>query len=257
MSTEDLYRRRGGLPLYAQLAELLRDQIRTGRYRPGDRLPGEPVLTREYRVSRATVAKALEQLEGDGLVRRRQGRGTFVQPTRMRRPLPELTGFSEHVSQLGLTPGQRVIQFRKRAAEAADPLAGQFGEGTEVVEVERVRLVDGEPVGVHRLVVPAALAERIGLDETALEAEGWSLYARFAHHGVQLSRAEEQLSATVATREQANLLGVAKGEPLINVRRLSWDAGGALLEAVDSFHISKRYDYRIDLKRPPSDQTSQ
>lgn len=250
---DEVYRRRGGLPLYAQLAELLRDQIRTGRYRPGDRLPGEPVLTRQYRVSRATVAKALEQLESDGLVRRRQGRGTFVQPTRMRRPLPELTGFSEHVSQLGLTPGQRVIQFRKRAAEAADPLASWFGEGTEVVEVERVRLVDGEPVGVHRLVVPAALAERIGLDEDALTAEGWSLYARFAQHGVQLARAEEHLSATVATREQANLLGVAKGEPLIHVRRLSYDVGGALLEVVDSFHISKRYDYRIDLERAAVD----
>jgi GntR family transcriptional regulator len=246
---DEVYRRRGGLPLYAQLAELLRDQIRSGRYRPGDRLPGEPVLTRQYRVSRATVAKALEQLEGDGLVRRRQGRGTFVQPTRMSRPLPELTGFSEHVSQLGLRPGQRLIQFRKRAVEGADPLVGCLGEGTEVVEVERVRLVDGEPVGVHRLVVPAELAERIGLDEDALAAEGWSLYARFAQHGVQLARAEEHLSATVATREQANLLGVAKGEPLIHVRRLSWDADETLLEAVDAHAINKRYDYRIDMER--------
>src|SRR5574341_171039 len=229
-SMDEVYRRRGGLPLYAQLAELLRDQIRSGKYRPGDRLPGEPVLTRQYGVSRATVAKALEQLEGDGLVRRRQGRGTFVQPTRMRRPLPELTGFSEHVSQLGLRPGQRVIQFRRRVAEGADPLAGCFGDGTEVVEVERVRLVDGEPVGVHRLVVPAELADRIGLDEDALAAEGWSLYARFAQHGVQLARAEEHLSATVATREQATFLGVAKGEPLIHVRRLSWDVNGLLLE---------------------------
>jgi GntR family transcriptional regulator len=252
-SMDEVHRRRGGLPLYAQLAELLREQIQTGRYRPGDRLPGEPVLTRQYRVSRATVAKALEQLEGDGLVRRRQGRGTFVQPTRMRRPLPELTGFSEHVSKLGLTPGQRVIQFRKRTAEAADPLAGCFGEGTEVVEVERVRLVDGEPVGVHRVVVPAALADRIGLDEDALAAEGWSLYARLSQHGIQLVRAEEHLSAAVATREQASLLGVAKGEPLIHVRRQSWDADGALVEVVDSFHISKRYDYRIDLERAAVD----
>jgi GntR family transcriptional regulator len=249
MSRDEVYRRRGGLPLYAQLAELLRDQIRTGRYRPGDRLPGEPVLTRQYRVSRATVAKALEQLEGDGLVRRRQGRGTFVQPSRMRRALPELTGFSEHVSQLGLKPGQRLIQMRRLMAEAADPLASRFGEGTEVVEVERVRLVDGEPVSVHRLVVPEVLAQRIGLDERALASEEWSLYARFEEHGVRLARAEEHLGASVANREQAALLGVAKGEPLIHVRRLSWDADEALLEAVDAFAINKRYDYRIDMER--------
>jgi GntR family transcriptional regulator len=244
--------RRGGLPLYAQLAEILRTQIGDGRYRPSDRLPGEPVLTRMYGVSRATVAKALEQLEAEGLVRRRQGKGTFVQPTRLKRPLPELTGFSEHVSQLGLKPGQRLIQLRRFAAEAADPLASRFGVDTQVVEVERVRLVDGEPVGVHRLVIPAALAERIGLDEAALMAEGWSLYARFAMHGVQLARAEEHLGATVATREQASFLGVGKGEPLIHVRRLSWDVDGNLLEAVDAYAISKRYDYRIDLERAPA-----
>jgi GntR family transcriptional regulator len=245
----DLARGRGGLPLYVQLAAELRARIAAGELRPGHRLPGEPVLVDRFGVSRSTVAKALELLEDDGLIRREQGRGTFVQPPRLRRPLPELTGFSEHVGELGHQPGSRLVSSRHRVVDGKDPLAAPFGDRREVLVVRRLRLVDAEPVGLHRLILPADLADRIGLTPTRLGDDRLSIYALFAEHGVRLDRAEEQLAARAATRDEAALLGVRVGEPLMLVRRLSYDDAGELVEAVDAQYIGTRYDYRIDLVR--------
>jgi GntR family transcriptional regulator len=246
----DLSRERGGLPLYAQLAALLREQLQDGRLRPGSRLESEPALAARWGVSRATVAKALAELEREGLLRREQGRGTFARVPPLRRPLPELTGFSEHVTALGHKPGSKLVRFRRRRADAADPLTRPF-EPAKVVVIRRVRLVDGEPVGLHRAVYPADLADQVGLTAERFTTGHLSVYGLLAEHGVQLARATEQLQARVASHEEAGLLGVPAGEPLMLVRRFSYDTSGRLVEGVDAHYLGTRYDYRIDLVRAP------
>jgi GntR family transcriptional regulator len=137
-----LVRQKGGLPLYAQLAGVLRELINGEELEPGSRLPSEPELVARYGVSRATSAKALDVLEREGLVQREQGRGTFVRDTILERPLPELTSFTEHVTKAGYKPGQRLLSVERARAEAAGSLASQFEADLEVVVVRRVRLVD-------------------------------------------------------------------------------------------------------------------
>ena len=128
-------------------------------------------------------------------------------------------------------------------------LASPFEADLEVVIVRRVRLVDGEPVGLHRTVLPAALAARIGFVEDRLRKEQLSLYGQLRKHGLELAWAEEHLQARVASEDEANLLEVPAGEALINVRRFSYDSNNRPLEAVDAVYIGRRYDYRVTLVR--------
>ena len=244
-----LIRQKGGLPLYAQLAEVLRDLINGEGLAPGSRLPSEPELVARYGISRATSAKALEVLEREGLVQREQGRGTFVRDTILERPLPELTSFTEHVTKAGYEPGQRLLSVERARSEEVGSLASPFEADLEVVIVRRVRLVDGEPVGLHRTVLPAVLAARIGFVEDRLRKEQLSLYGQLRKHGLELAWAEEHLQARVASEEEANLLSVPAGEALINVRRFSYDGNNRPVEAVDAVYIGRRYDYRVTLVR--------
>jgi DNA-binding GntR family transcriptional regulator len=244
-----LVRQKGGLPLYAQLAGILRELINREELGPDRRLPSEPELVARYGISRATSAKALDVLEKEGLVQREQGRGTFVRDTVLERPLPELTSFTEHVTKAGYEPGQRLLSVERARAEEVGLLASLFETDLEVVAVRRVRLVDGEPVGLHRTVLPAVLAARIGFVEERLRKEQLSLYAQLRKHGLELAWAEEHLQARVASEEEASLLEVPAGEALINVCRFSYDRHNNLVEAVDAVYIGRRYDYRVTLVR--------
>lgn len=246
-----LERRPGDLPLYAQIADLLRSRIVGSGMRPGDRLESEPELARDLGVSRATVAKALELLIRDGLVARQQGRGTFVTRSPLDRRLPELTSFSEHVAGLGLVAGQRFVDYRRTGIGPgeADPLLAAFAVGLAVVVARRIRLVNGLPAGLHRTVVPAAIADTIGFTEDALRGEQVSLYALFETHGIALARAEEHLQACNASPDDAALLDIEPGQALMHVRRLSRETSGQLVEAVDARYIGALYDYRVELVR--------
>jgi GntR family transcriptional regulator len=244
-----LVRQKGGLPLYAQLAGILRELINREELGPDRRLPSEPELVARYGISRATSAKALDVLEKEGLVQREQGRGTFVRDKVLERPLPELTSFTEHVTKAGYEPGQRLLSVERARAEEVGSLASLFETDLEVVAVRRVRLVDGEPVGLHRTVLPAVLAARIGFVEERLRKEQLSLYAQLRKHGLELAWAEEHLQARVASKEEASLLEVPAGEALINVRRFSYDRHNKLVEAVDAVYVGRRYDYRVTLVR--------
>lgn len=247
-----LDRRPGAPPLYAQLATLLDERIAEGRLRPGDQLPSEHELVAELGVSRATVIKAFESLTSRGLVVREHGRGTFVRERRMDRRLPELTGFSNHIREIGLRPGHRLLGLDRMAADDTDPVLAPFPVGTPLVALRRVRLADGEPVGLHRSVFRAELAERAGVSAEAFAVSGTSLYEMFDAVGVVLETAQQSLRAVNAQPHEAELLDVAPGEALMEVIRHSHDASGELVEVADARYLGSMYVYRIELERTQS-----
>jgi GntR family transcriptional regulator len=245
-----LDKRRGAPPLYGQLAEQIRLLIERGQLRPGDQLPSENEVTAHLEVSRATVVKAFEELEASGLVVREQGRGTFVSSAPLERRLPELTGFTEHIQSLGLRPGQRLLSYERVTAHDGDVVLASFPPGLPLVVVTRLRLVDGQPAGLHRVAIPAEVADAIGFTEKALEAPDASLYALMSAGGVQLHAAEEALRSVNATDEEAAILHTTPGAALIEVTRRSRDARNRLVEVVQARYLGSLYVYRIDLARP-------
>jgi GntR family transcriptional regulator len=243
-------RGRGERPLYLQLVDEILGTIRGGQLRPGDRVASEPELMQRHGVSRSTAVRALEHLEQAGIVRREQGRGTFVEEPALVRRRPQLGSFSEQVRRRGGEPSQRLIRMGE--LEAGPEAAGLrwLGDGVPVVEVVRLRLVDGEPVGVHRTLLPGELAEAAGVDAARLGGEQASLYALLDAAGIHVVEAEEHLQAVPANAEEAALLRVAEGSPLMRVLRLSSGPGGMPIEVSDARYAGERFDYSVALVRP-------
>ena len=240
---------RGAQPLYVQLADALQRHIRDEQLGPGDKMPSETVLAAECNLSRATVIKAFETLIDRGVVTRRQGKGTFVSARPMERQLPDLTGFSDHVRSLGLTPRSELLRIEHyRAGDSRRPHSAfdlEPGAPVPLVAIERLRKVGDQPVGLHHALIPEEIAELVRLREPDAARESFSLYEALADAGIYLTGGDESLRAINAAARDAELLGVEEGTALIEVVRASRDQGGRLVEVVRARYLGSEYVYHF------------
>ena len=232
-----------GEPYYRQIADRLRSMVLD--LPSGERLPSEPMLAKSFKVSRFTVAKAVEQLVNDGLIYRKQGSGTFVAEAPLRRQPGYLLSFTEAVQAAGHLATHIVLEFRPIAWSAGLPYREEEG----LVLLDRLRLVDGLAVARHRSVLSAGLLERIGLTEAVVRRPDFSLYSHFADAGLQVASANERLIARLANEEESRLLGLSRNAVVVAVNRQTFAADGTPLDAVDATYDARHYSYEARLTR--------
>lgn len=214
-------------PLYSLIADRAEARIRSGAWAPGTRLPPERELCRELEVSRATLRQALDELEERGLITRHQGRGTFVTRPRVQ---PAISGFfsiREALTARGTTVVTRVL--RTETVEASRSLAADLGllPGEPVLHLERLRLVDGEPIVLESAWLPAALFP--GLE--AADLAGRSLYDVLREDfGRRVAEARETIEPVILTAHECGLLEVPRHTPAILTRRVTTDRDGTIVE---------------------------
>jgi GntR family transcriptional regulator len=210
------------IPFYFQLAELLEDEISSGRWGSGQRIPSEPDLCDHYGVSRTTVRQALSRLEQEGLVARSKGRGTFVLGQRPRSWLIQTTEgfFHEEFLRTGHRVTSKVLR-RERAVLppwATDAL-DLPRESTGVV-LERLRAVDGLVALYVVNYLPDVLSEIV----LSMEDPHESLYRRLAEKGsVTISGGRRSVEAVSAGEKLASLLEVEPETALAYIESVSWD----------------------------------
>ncbi|MET4782963.1 GntR family transcriptional regulator [Glaciihabitans sp. UYNi722] len=241
----DLEHGRGEQPLYVQLANALQDFITLEKLKPGDILPSETVLASDNRLSRATVIKAFDTLIDRGIVTRQQGKGTFVNARPMERQLPQLNSFSEHVHGLGLAPGSTLLTLERYDEGMPGRPTSQFEDDMPLVVIERLRTVGESAVGIHRTLVPADVADLIGLTEHAAARSDFSFYEALSKAGVHLNSGDESLRAINADARDSEILGVDEGVALIEIVRASRDTTGRLVEVVRARYLGTQYLYHI------------
>ena len=229
------------MPRYAEIAGALAERIAVERRVAGEQIESEHDLTREFDVSRGTVVRAMDVLERQGIVRRVQGRGTFVLGRPALRSANDLVSFTEHVEATGRIAGSRMLGWREVTRSAKNPLHRPFDARTRLVDFSRLRTIDDVPVGIHRVIVTRDLADALDLLERFNGPDDWSLYAAMADAGVHLGRSDEQFSAVLADPEEASLLGVDEPCPLLRVERHTYDLLGRPIEVVEARYHSERY----------------
>lgn len=145
--------------LRVQLAEGLRERLRSGEWAEGSQLPTEAALTAEYGVSRSTVRAALQQLEAQGLTITRHGTGTFVSPYghAITAGLQELQSMSDTIRSHGMVPRMDYYSVKFRGADAAEGAALGVPEGTRVLATERTVIADDIIVAYSYEVIPGEL----------------------------------------------------------------------------------------------------
>ncbi|MGE3065222.1 MAG: GntR family transcriptional regulator [Hyphomicrobiaceae bacterium] len=230
-------RKRGG-PLYAQVRQLLRERIRSGAWRPGQLLPNEFEIADQFGVSQGTARKALDALAQDGLVVRRQGRGTFVVE---HTPAHVMFRFF-HLYENGgaqILPGSRNIKIKVGRATDAERTTLLLARGANVIRISRIRTHGDKPFIVETITLPEALFP--GLAEGSHVPN--TLYDLFQKtFGILVVRADERISAIAASPGEARALGVPKGAPLLKIDRVGFGLDETPVEwRVSAVHLDKAH----------------
>ena len=239
-----------GEPLYRQLVDRLRADIAWSPV--GAQIDSEPKLAARFGVSRFTVARAVEILVDEGLIRRRQGLGSFVAPPPLKRAPTALRSFTESVERLGRKASHHLLALGP--AEWREDLP--YPEEAPLIRLDRVRLIDGVPANVSRSVIDASVARRIGLTPEAAAEPRFSLYRLCQRAGFVIDRGMESLRARLATPEEAELLDLGDEPVVMLMRRFTWAADGTLLDAVDAIFDSRRFTYEAEVRREHAASTA-
>jgi DNA-binding GntR family transcriptional regulator len=229
------------VPLYFQVAQQIEQAIERGELGPGARLDNEIQLADRYGLSRPTMRRAIQELVGKGLLVRKRGVGTQVVHARVKRPV-ELTSLYDDLSRSKQKPATRVLL--REEAPAPDEVAVRLGlpVGAPAVHLERLRLALDEPLAILHNWLPAAL---VRFTEQDLEAGG--LYAHLRSSGVRICVATQRIGARAANAEQARLLEVKRGAPLLTMERTTFDDTGRAIEYGDHVYRSDTYSFETTL----------
>jgi GntR family transcriptional regulator len=234
------------LPLYHQLKTVLLGEIEGGRWQPDERLPSEHALADRFHVSKSTVRQALRDLAGEGYIRREQGRGTFVERRRLQEGPRELTSFTDEMRRHGLVPTSKMLAHGTTTAPAAVAAALALSPRASVFRLRRLRLADGEPMGVQTAYLPLDLVP----DIARAPLKTASLYDLLAfRYGLRPATARETFCVASARREDAALLKVPARSPVMMAERIAFLADGRPLEYVQSVMRGDRYKIVLDLTR--------
>lgn len=232
------------IPFYYQLRDILRNEIIAGRLGVNQKLPSERELCERYGVSRPTVREAIEALANEGLLRSEKGRGTFVAEPKIVEGLLETpSGFTDAMSAQGIPFTTRVLEL---ALEPANTLVARelyVAEGTPVVKLVRLRSIFDAPV----LQVASFLLERFFAGLAAADLKSVSLYHILrTRYGVTAARATRYMEAVAAGREQAELLGIRPGDPLMLIESTTYTAEGQPFEYFRAQHRGDRTRFRVE-----------
>ena len=208
-------------PLYQQIKGLLTQRLESGEWRPGEVIPSEQDLAGQFSVSQGTVRKAIDELAGENIVVRRQGKGTFVAThtetmssnfrfLRLRRN----DGQNEY-------PASELLDVKRGRVNADIARSLDIKPGDAILILRRLLRYSGEPTLLDEITLPANLFK--GLTKERFDAHVGSMYGFFeTEFGVRMLRAEEQVKAVTADPITAEALRVGMGSPLLCVERIAY-----------------------------------
>ena len=229
------------VPLYHQAARVLEEAIEDGRLPRGSKLESELDLAEQLGISRPTMRAAIKQLVDKGLLMRRRGIGTTVAPRPVRRAVA-LTSLYDDLKREGREPRTRVLALEEVLCppDVAEHLG--LGPTAPVLRFDRLRIAGSDPIALMHNVVPAGLLE---IERGDLERTG--LYDVFRERGITPHVATQQVGARKAGAEEAELLEIEPGDPVLTMTRVAYDTGGRPIEYGSHRYPAESYWFEMML----------
>ena len=226
-------------PLYAQLMDQIKTDINRGLYPVGSRIPPEHALVDNYNVSRVTVRRALSELTSEGLLERKQGKGTFVSAPKIMQDIKNIHSFHESCKKNGCIPGTKVLLVHEIKADALDIHELNLNKDASVIETIRVMYADHDAVVLETNHFSMAYAYLEDSDLTG------SLYGTLHEFGIVPARATHEISICKANDYQADLLNIEQGTALLRLREVVYDQKGRPLHNSLQLIRGDRFIFRI------------
>lgn len=240
--------RQSAVPYYHQLKEKVKSLIESGELKPGDCLPAEFRLSEQLGISRLVVHRALRELVTEGLLIRVRARGTFVAPLMKHRFMVTgpLFSITEDLSIDALDPSNKVLLQEVIEPNEEVRHGLKLGEGTSVIHIQNLRLAKGLPFSVEEMCLPfdrfPGIADR--------QLDNQSIYLALEKmYGAYPQEALDMISADIASRDEARLLGINTGAPVMRVTRTSTDRSGLPVEYTRIVFHAGRYQLVAHMHR--------
>jgi GntR family transcriptional regulator len=235
------------IPYYLQLMEVLKGQILQKKWGPGEQIPGEKDLCETYGVSRTVVRQALGELELEGVITRRKGKGTFISEPKISEGLiQKLTGFYQDMIERGLKPVTKVLHQRITPADEKVAKFLNILPGTQVVDIQRLRYINDEPIQLVTTYIPYAIFPPVA----TIDLTNRSLYEYLeTEGGITLSRGRRYIEAVLASENEAMLLDIERGAPLLMLDSVSYTENEIAFEYYHALHRGDRSRFEVDLIR--------
>jgi GntR family transcriptional regulator len=228
---------------YSAAAHRIERHIRDGGIAAGSRMLGERELAKMLGISRVTLRRALGELKERGILVSDEAKGWFVAPPTVGEQ-NVLRSFTEMAAARGLTASSRILRKEIRLARFEEAEVLQLVAGAEVFDIERVRVLADEPVGIERSRIPVKRAPSL----MQADLEGGSLYAILRESGAGPVVADYVLSAIAATKVQARHLRVPLGTALLSASAIARDINGVPVELSETVFRGDRYRFQTTLK---------
>ncbi len=232
-------------PLYQQIKSLLLKSLQAAEWKPGEVIPSEVDLAARFKVSQGTVRKAIDELAQENHLVRRQGKGTFVATHAEERTQYRFLRLTADDGIDGRLQ-RRLLDCRRMRASAELARALDLKAGEAAVQIRRLLMDGSQGVVLDDIWLPGPLFKGL----TAERLAGWRgpMYGLLeSEFGVRMVRAEEKIRAVAAGRDEAALLGLPAGTPLLLVERLSYTYGDKPVELRRGLYHTERFHYRNEL----------
>jgi GntR family transcriptional regulator len=221
----------GNIPLYFQLVGIIKRYVSAGILAPGDMLPSESELCKGLNISRSAVRQAIGALEEEGLVIRKQGRGTFVAEPKMRRRNENVYSFTSEVTAMGMTPSSTLIEFDTiKPTPDIMKMFSLHSDDIPVYRFTRIRRIDGEPVMLETSFYPQYIYPNL----TRELLETHSFYSLLYEVGIVPASAVDTYEAVRLSADEAGLLGCKAGSAGFFHQRQTKTENGEIFEFTQS-----------------------
>ena len=223
-------------PIHIQVRDQIREQIEEGIYQPGDEMPSEIQLAKEYGINRLTVHNAITALVNEGQIKRIQGKGLYVAGKLKERNLGELGGFTRTVLKEEGFPGRKLLFREVRPAGVKYAKLLDVAETDRIIYLRRLFLLNNEPHSIEETYIPYEVCPELEKVDLGV----FSLYETFEFHGVFPKTAKQSLSITMLAAKEARLLKIGQDTPVLLFEYTSCDENGRKIEFNRSYTRSDR-----------------
>lgn len=236
-------------PFYEQIYNYLNKLIVDKVLNPGDKLPSEKELESIFDVSRITIRRAIQELVYENKVVRIAGKGSFVLKPKIE-PLSALTSFSENMIAQGYDPSYKnsIIEIINPHATIAKQLKIECNE--KVLKIFRLMLASKTPMAIHYDYLPPYVYKKnpdIFIPELLNKISLYKLLE--LELGINLFRAEERVDASIATKEESEILDIQEEDSILVIERITYDVNDIPIEYAKLIYPANRYRYKVELFR--------
>jgi len=234
------------VPIYFQLKEIIRKKIINKEIKPGENIPSESQLCRQYLISRMTVRRAIGDLIKEGLLYAERGKGTFITKPIVKRDLSILTSIISDMRKVGYKVVIKVLNLKVVPASKEIANMLEITTKNKIIMIERLKLIENKPFFLEKSFLPYELCPNLVNDNL----NKYSIYFLLEDkYNLALDSGIISIKAIAANKYQSNLLQVNKGTPILSLEQTTYLKNRQVIEFMRAEAITEKFKYYVYRKR--------